>query len=167
MCALNNTSLPSYRAFANSSCEVLVWLDIRELKSKLVMNQSWDSPHILKRYPSHLPHVLFPLANKSELALLVLGPTLAPPPCLRLCLYSIATCSNTSTSNMFTSNFGFILSLTKANGSWSLGLNPSNSLNNRQLNRLVATLCFLSIRALSGTSAFCDCRKLLQLNHKN
>ncbi|MFS7931614.1 hypothetical protein Hanom_Chr04g00357991 [Helianthus anomalus] len=70
-----------------------------------------------------------------------------------LCLYSDATCSNTSTSNMLSLIFGFITSLTNAKGSWSLGLNASSSLNTRHENRLLATPCFLKIIALSGTSA--------------
>jgi len=88
------------------------------------------------------------------LTLLELGiPPALVPSFLRLCLYSNATCSNTSTSNMFNLSFGFIRSLTYAKGSWSLGLKASSSLNTRQENRSLFSPCFLRIRALSGTSA--------------
>lgn len=123
-------------------------------------NQPGDSPHISKRYLWHLLQQLPLTYNKSLPALLVflvLGPLdplpPVPTPGLRLCLYSTAICSNTSTANMFSFSLGLMRSLTYAKANWSLGLNASISLNNRQENRLLLSPCFLRIKALSGTSA--------------
>lgn len=123
-------------------------------------NQPGDSPHISKRYLWHLLQQLPLTCNKSLPALLVflvLGPLdplpPVPTPGLRLCLYSTAICSNTSTANMFSFSLGLMRSLTYAKANWSLGLNASISLNNRQENRLLLSPCFLRIKALSGTSA--------------
>lgn len=130
-------------------------------KILLGQNHLWDSPHISKRYFWHLLQQLPLTYNKSEPALLVLlvldllDPSSLPPVspmCLRLCLYSITTCSNTSTSNMLSFSFGFMWSLTYAKANWSLGLKASNSLNIRQEKRLLLNSCFLKIIALSGTS---------------
>ena len=113
---------------------------------------------MVKRYFWHLLQQLPFTYNKSGCALLVLPELdtlfmVVPSLCLRLCLYSTATCSKTSTSNMFSFRFGFMWSLTNAKGNWSLGLNASNSLNIRQEKRLLPSACLLKIRALSGTSA--------------
>ena len=119
--------------------------------------QLLDSLHMVERYFWHLLQQLPLTYNKSGWALLVLLVletllAMVPPLGLMLCLYSTATCSRTSTSNMFIFSLGFIKSLTNAKANWSLGLNASSSLNIRQENRLLPKPCFLNIRALSGTS---------------
>nr|GMD04386.1 uncharacterized protein LOC109188594 [Ipomoea batatas] len=50
---------------------------------------------------------------------------------------------------MLSFSLGFIMPLTNANASWSLGLNASASLNTRHEKRFVAILCFLLNTALS------------------